>query len=144
MTQRVASGTSEVEWINRAAALESRKDWQGMQALAERWVKAQPHSAIAWFVLGEADDNLGQHARAIDAYRHGLRINPQYTDAWYGLGVAYDHAGQYAQAIAAYRQALRINPKFAKAWDNLGNAYGHAVQLAQAIADLAPVSRTPG
>ena len=27
VTPRVASGTSEVEWINRAAALESRKDW---------------------------------------------------------------------------------------------------------------------
>ena len=133
VTPRVAAGTSEVEWLNRAAALESRKDWQGLQALAERQAKAQPHSAITWFVLGEADDNLGQHARAIDADRHGLRINPQYTDAWYGLGVAYDHAGQYAQAIAAYRQALRINPKFAKAWYNLGNAYGDAGQYAQAI-----------
>ena len=134
VTPRVASGTSEVEWINRAAALESRKDWQGMQALADRWIKAQPRRAIAWGVLGEADGNLGQYAKAIEADRQALQINPQYADAWYNLGIDYDHAGQYAQAIAAYRQALRINPKFAKAWDNLGNAYGHAVQLAQAIA----------
>ena len=30
-TPRVASGSSEVQWINRALAFQSRKDWQGMQ-----------------------------------------------------------------------------------------------------------------
>ena len=133
-TPRVASGTSEVQWLNRAAALESRKDWQGLRALAERWIKAQPHSAIAGAVLGEADDSLGHHAQAIEAYRQSLQINPQDAAAWNNLGGAYDEAGQYAEAIEAEHQALQINPQDADAWDNLGNAYGHAVQLAQAIA----------
>ena len=48
-TPRVAAGTSEVYWIDRAMAIQSSKDWQGLRALAERWIKAQPHSATAWF-----------------------------------------------------------------------------------------------
>ena len=132
-TPRVASGSSEVQWINRAAALESRKDWQALQALADRWIKAQPQSASAWFALGEADGNLGHDAQAIDAYRQALRINPQDADAWNNLGFSYIGAGQYAQAIEACRQALQINPQNADAWYNLGNAYYHAGQYAQAI-----------
>ena len=133
MTPRVASGSSEVQWLNRAAALESRKNWQALQALAERWIKAQPHDAIAWVGLGEADDNLGQYAQAIAADRQGLKIDPQLAEAWTGLGVAYDGAGQYAQAIDADRRALQINPRGADAWNNLGVAYDHAGQHAQAI-----------
>ena len=145
-TARAASGISEVEWLNRAAALESRKDWQGLQALAKRWIWAiaptpppgykldgPPRGAIAWFALGEADDNLGQYAQAIDAYRQALQINPQNADTWNNLGIAYDHAGQHAQAIDAYRQALQINSQDAGAWYNLGAAYDHAGQHAQAI-----------
>ncbi len=133
VTPRVAFGTSEVHWLNRAVALQSNKDWQGLQALAERWIKAQPHSAFAWFGLGEADVNLGQYAQAIDAYRQGMQINPQDAGAWTNLGNAYDGAGQYAQACDAYRQGLQINPQDAKAWYNLGVAYDHAGQYAQAI-----------
>lgn len=133
VTPRVASGTGEVQWLNRAAALESRKDWQGMQAFADRWVKAQPHSAIAWFALGEADDSLGHHAQAIEAYRQALQINPQYADAWNNLGDDYVGAGQYAKAIEAERQALQINPQDADAWNILGGAYDDAGQYSQAI-----------
>ena len=134
VTARVATGASEVEWLNRAAALESRKDWQGLQALAERWIKAQPLSAIAWFALGEADDNLGRYAQAIDAERQGLQINPRDADAWNNLGLAYGHAGQYAQAIAAERRALQINPQDAHAWLVLGLVYLQTGQQNQALA----------
>ncbi len=133
VTPRVASGTSEVEWINRAVALDSRKDWQGLQALAEQRVKVQPNSAIAWFALGEADDDLGQYAQAIDAERQALQIDPQLAQAWNDLGIAYDDAGQYAQAIEAIRQALQINQQDAKAWYNLGSAYDDTGQHVQAI-----------
>ena len=135
-TARIASGSSEVQWINRAAALETSKDWQGLQVLADRRLKAQPQSASAWFALGEADGNLGQYAQAIEAYRQGLQINPQDADAWNNLGADYDGAGQYAKAIDAERQALQINPQDAHAWYVLGLAYGVAGQWAQAISAL--------
>jgi tetratricopeptide (TPR) repeat protein len=130
---RVASGTSEVQWINRAAALESRKDWQGLRALAERWIKAQPHNETAWVGLGEAEGALGHDVQAIDAYLQALQINPQNADAWNNLGNAYFRSGQHAQAIEAYRQALQINPQFDLAWNGLGNARDDAGQHSQAI-----------
>ena len=134
VTARAASGTSELQWLNQAAALEDHKDWQSLQALARRWIKARPRTAVGWFVLGEADDNLGQYARAIDVDQQALKINPQEAIAWYELAIAYYDAGQYAQAIAASRQALQINPQDAQAWTNLGAAYGELGHYAQAIA----------
>ena len=132
-TARAASGTSEVQWITQAAALENHKDWQGLQALAKRWIKAQPRTAGGWLELGEADYSLGQYAQAINAYRQGMQINPQYYTAWNNLGLSYDHAGQHAQAVDAFRQALQINPQDARAWSNLGLSYDGAGQHAQAI-----------
>ncbi len=133
VTPRVAAGRSDVYWLNRMAALVSREDWQGLHALAERWVKAQPHNATAWFMLGFADGRLGHYLKAINAYRQALRINPNDARAWNNLGNAYDDAGQYAQAIDAERQALQINTQDAMTWYNLGNAYDHVGQYAQAI-----------
>ncbi|MDE1989141.1 MAG: serine protease [Betaproteobacteria bacterium] len=132
-TARVAPGTSEVEWLNRAVSLESAKDWQGLQIFAEHLIKVQPHSEIGWFALGESDGHLGHYAQAIVADRQALQINPQNESAWYNLGYEYDDAGQYAQAIDADRQALQINPRNAKAWINLGVAYHDAGQFTQAI-----------
>ena len=130
---RVASGTSEVQWLNRAMALESSKDWQGLQALAEQRIKAQPGRALGWFAMGEADAALGQHTQAIDAFQVGLHINPHLAEAWLNLGGAYDHVGQYTRAIDAFRRALQINPRYADAWTNLGVIYDDIDQYAQAI-----------
>ena len=132
-TARIASGRSEVQWLNRAAALESAKGWKGLQALSERWIRAEPQNEVAWFSLGEADTYLGQYAQAIEADRSALQIDPRNDSTWNNLGNAYDDAGQYAQAIEAERQALKINPRDADAWNNLGTAYDHAGQHAQAI-----------
>ena len=132
-TQRIASGTSEVRWINRAEALESRNDWQGLQALSIRWIKTQPHSATAWFALGEADANVGQFAQAIDAYHQALQINSQDPTSWNNIGIVYKKAGQYTQAIDAFRQALEISLNDSDAWYNLGQTYFKIGQYAQAI-----------
>ncbi|EQD50942.1 serine protease protein [mine drainage metagenome] len=76
-TARVVSRTSEVDWLNQAAALEGSKDWSGLRVLAEGWTKAQPESAIAWVALGEADQGVDLYAQAIAANRQALKINPQ-------------------------------------------------------------------
>jgi tetratricopeptide (TPR) repeat protein len=133
VTPRIAPTTSAVAWLNRAAALESKEDWQGLQALAVQWLKAQPNQAMSWVALGEADDGLGQYAPAIKAYRHWIEINPQLAEAWNNLGVVYGHSGRYSQAIGAYRHAIQIKPQYELAWVNLGLAYGTSGQYTQAI-----------
>jgi Flp pilus assembly protein TadD len=126
-------GQSETDWLNQAIALEQKEDWPGMLEHAQRWTKAQPRNADAWYVLGVAYGRAGQTSKAIEAYQQALRINPEYAEAWNNLGIAYADAGQSAKAIEAYQQALRITPEDAEAWNNLGIAYVKAGQAAKAI-----------
>ncbi len=122
-----------LDWLNRIAALEQKKDRQGLLKLTQQWVKSEPENAGAWFGLGNAYNGLKQYDQAIQAYREALRIQPEHANAWYNLGIAYNHLKQYDQAIQAYREALRIQPEDASAWYNLGNAYVKLDQYDQAI-----------
>lgn len=131
--QRAAQGTSEVDWMNRAAALETKGDWDGLLVLARRWAASSPESALARGILGEAYYHSGRHRRAIDAFHEALRINPRLESAWYNLGVAYGNSSQRMRAIDAYREALRINPLDEAAWYNLGIAYDDSDMYTQAI-----------
>jgi tetratricopeptide (TPR) repeat protein len=126
-------GQSETDWLNQAIALEQKEDWPGMLEHAQRWTKAQPRNADAWYVLGVAYGRAGQTSKAIEAYQQALRINPEYAEAWNNLGNANGRAGQTSKAIEAYQQALRINPEYAEAWYNLGIDYADAGQSAKAI-----------
>jgi len=76
---------------------------------------------------------LGQHAKAVGAYRQVLRLDPQHANAWNNLGLALVALKQYQDAIAAYHEALRIEPRFAKAWAGLSLAQGAAGQQADMI-----------
>jgi tetratricopeptide (TPR) repeat protein len=122
-----------LDWLNRAVALEQKKDWQGLLTLSQQWLKNDPESAIAWVGLGDAYNKLNQHDQAIHAYREALRIQPEYAGAWNNLGFAYAGLEQYDQAIQALRESLRIQPEYADAWYNLSIAYGNLKQYDQAI-----------
>jgi tetratricopeptide (TPR) repeat protein len=119
-----------LDWLNRAAALEQKEDWQGMLKLSQQWVKSEPGSAVASFGLGNAYDILKQYDQAIQAYLEAqriqldaLRLQPEGAGAWSTLGTTYIKLKKYDQAIQAYREALRIAPEDAEAWYNLGATY---------------------
>ncbi len=124
---------TSVEWIDKAIALQEKKDWRKLIDHALKRIKALPRSAVAWYTLGLAYDELGQHAKEIEAYQQVLRINPEYATAWNNLGVAYGELGQHAKEIEAYQQALRINPEDAMAWRNLGKVYHKSGQNDKSI-----------
>ena len=128
-----AQGLSEVDWFNRYTVLEAKKDWPGLLAVCEAWVKAQPDNAIAWGALGEAYTGTSQYGEAIEAYHRALEIDPREALAWYVLGVAYGNARRYAEAIEACRQALEIDPQHAEPWYVLGDAYVFSGRYTDAI-----------
>ena len=73
--------------------------------------------------IGFCYGNLGNHVKAIEAYKHAIRINPEYASAYYNLSTAYNSLGLYEDAIEACKQAIRIDPDFANAHLNLGFSY---------------------
>jgi len=70
--------------------------------------------------LGFALAQAGQRARAMDAYREALRLEPSYPLAHNYYGRVLADMGQHDQAAAEYEQALRLLPRFAEASNNLG------------------------
>jgi tetratricopeptide (TPR) repeat protein len=73
--------------------------------------------------IGFCYGNLGNHVKAIEAYKHAIHSNPEYASAYYNLGTAYNSLGLYEDAIEACKQAIRIDPDFANAHLNLGFSY---------------------
>jgi tetratricopeptide (TPR) repeat protein len=124
---------ANLDWFAHALALEQHKDWLVLLEHDRRWTQAEPKDPSAWYSLGYAYANLGQHAQASAAYRETLRIDPNNPAAWFNLGNSYFATRQYAEAIAADREALRINPKDANAWNNLGTAHFESHQYPEAI-----------
>jgi tetratricopeptide (TPR) repeat protein len=57
---------------------------------------------------------MGDHSKAIDAYRTALKIDPGLAMAHYNLGVSYDATGKYDQAIEEYVKAFTIDPSLAE------------------------------
>lgn len=133
VTPLIASRKSEVQWLNQVIALEDDKNWHELLSVANAWVKAQPHSASAWYALGYAYDHNGQYAQGIDAYRRAAQINPKDATIWNNLGTAYGENGQFAQSIEPFRQALQINPRLAQSWFGLGLSYSYTGRQDQAM-----------
>lgn len=117
------AATPTVEWLNKSLELQEKQDWSALIQHAQRWIKARPGHSTAWFALGVAYQGTNQMAKATEAYRRALRIDPELVEAWNNLGLAYGRTNQTAKAIEAYQQALRIDPEHFNAWYNLGLAY---------------------
>jgi cytochrome c-type biogenesis protein CcmH/NrfG len=128
-----AEGRSRTEWLKRAIAMQSMKDWQGLLDWCRKWTKSQPDEYIAWILLGGAYRHLKRYNEVIEASRQAVRINPEDADAWNLLGSDYAKIERYNEAIEAYRQALRINPEDASAWYGLGGAYDKPERYNEAI-----------
>ena len=109
-TKAPAVAQPGTQWLNKAIELESRKDWPALLEHSRRWTKAQPGSDMAWYSLGNAYDNAGQSAKAIEAYQQALRIHPEFADAWYNLGIAYALSGQRGKVLEVYKRLKTLDP----------------------------------
>lgn len=131
MTAKNAA-TAITAWINKAIELDDKHDRVGLLQHAQRWTKARPSDAEAWFFLGIAQD-YGLADEAIKAYQKAVRINPEFAEAWFLLGSSYESAGKMTQALEAYQKAVRVKPDNAIFWHRLGKTYKRAGQSTRAI-----------
>jgi tetratricopeptide (TPR) repeat protein len=98
--------------------------WVNSTALFSHANEVTQNNYMAYNNLGNAYDDLGRRADAIDAYKQAIRIKPDYAQAHYNLGLAYGNLGRCTDAIDAFKQAIKIKPDYAWAYCNLGFAYG--------------------
>lgn len=79
-------------------------------------------------------------AKALEAYKQAITIQPDNLDAYCGLAFTYDDMLRYVEAVQAYKQAIRIAPDdstlyhlLAFSYSNLGNVYALGGNYERAI-----------
>lgn len=78
-----------------------------LEALAQ----ANPKSADAWIVLGNAQMDAQRYAEAILSYQRALDLDPKNTNVRVDMGTCYRGVGQSERALEEYQKALKIDPR---------------------------------
>jgi len=106
-------------FFKRAKIKERRSDWRGLAALAMSWAKTESYDGEAWYLLGVAYGQLGDHEREVAAYKRAVEVGPFAAGAWTNLGAAYWDLRRHEDAEMAYRKALQLTPHDTKAYSGL-------------------------
>ncbi len=88
------------------------------QTIAVSPLSPRAHNNVGVIYLGE-----GNFTKAVEEFKHALRLNPKYMDAYNNIGVAYKDIGDKMTARAYFEKAVEANPISPHAYYNLGNIY---------------------
>lgn len=119
------------KWHTRTAALRAKKDWTGLLAATQQWVRAVPASVPGWIALGEAYRLINRPRRAVTAYNQALKLDGNSYEAWMGAGSTHLLLNQYDRAVEALQEALRLRTDDVPALLQLGTAYHQQNQRAR-------------
>lgn len=75
----------------------------------------QSNYTWAWYALGDAE-NIGEDLNhAIEFYRNGLAVGPQYVDGYMLLANILTKQSRFEEALSQYDQAIKVNPPYGPA-----------------------------
>ena len=77
---------------------------------ATRAVRSAPGDSQLWFLLGYAARLGGKTQASVDAYEHGLRINPSSLEGQSGLAQTYSRMGRREEAIKILTRVVAADP----------------------------------
>jgi tetratricopeptide (TPR) repeat protein len=116
------SGAAAVLVIGALSLLTWRQElyWRTPLSLWERAAALQPDSSVIRFNRGEALQDAGRWAEALDEYRAAFRLCPTMKQAAYNAAAAHQAVGDPRRAESFYRLTLWMDPENLKAYNNLG------------------------
>ncbi len=77
---------------------------------AQRAVQAAPNDPQLWFLFGYAARLDGKYQQAVDAYSHGLHLNPSSLDGQSGLAQVYELTGRTDEAERILKLVVASSP----------------------------------
>ncbi len=110
--------------LARAAEL-ALKQHEYVKALdfAQRAARAAPNDPNLWFLLGYAARLNGKGQQSVDAYSHGLNLNPASLDGQSGLAQSYRMMGRNDDAIALLKKVVAADSRRTDDQISLGELY---------------------
>jgi tetratricopeptide (TPR) repeat protein len=115
-----AQGSSDLGWgssidvARQARAAQDalkRNDYPAAVSFAERAAKSAPQNPELWFLLGYCARLEEHYDAAVDAYRRGLKIQPNSVRGMAGLAQTYARMGRDAEAEELLGRVVDANPK---------------------------------
>ena len=110
--------------------------WRDNTTLFDHTLNVTENNYWLYNNRGNARDNLGNHAQAIEDFDRALEINPRYAEAYSNRGIAYNALGNYSRAVEDFDRAIEFKPDYAKAYNNRGAAYMALGNSSRAIENL--------
>ncbi|HEY5413182.1 MAG TPA: protein kinase [Gemmatimonadaceae bacterium] len=107
-----ADSTRSYVWVGRAVALREIEPTSRQAHLAalERAIALDSTNADAWYYAGVAWEDSLEPARAVNAYRHALRIDPTHRNTLGFYALHFMWARQYDSALVWANTGKRIDP----------------------------------
>ncbi len=141
---------SNIEVDRQARAAQDalkRGDYANAASFAERAAKSAPQNAELWFLLGYAARLGGRDLLSIDAYTHGLQIQPNSINGLAGLAQTYARMGRDTEAERLLQRVVEANPKDANSLQLAGELLinsdaDRALALLQRAEALQPTAHT--
>ncbi len=97
--------------------------WHSVISILEDVVSKSPHNSRQHVNLGVAYSSARQLDKAIEQYKEGIRLDPNYPETYNNLGNAYNRKGMLDEAIAQYKKAIQMRFKYKEAHNNMGSAF---------------------
>jgi tetratricopeptide (TPR) repeat protein len=97
-------------------------------------VAEDPGFALAYSELGEAYESLGEHAKALDAFRQAARLDSWSFKNHIRLAETGRKLGNYPEAASAYARAAELDPKSLDAMLGAAECYLKSGQYMKSVA----------
>jgi len=118
-------------------------DMPAAEEAAQRAIAARQRDWRGYSMLGYVYFQEGRYARALEPWRHAVRLAPDNAHAQRNVGSAYLLLGRLEEGVAAYRKSVEVEPT-PTGYSNLGTALfdlgrdEEAVQAFERATALAP------
>lgn len=159
----VKTSPRPVDWLGRAIAYLSLKNYDAALADLDKALEADPQFTVALMARGaakiagaiaeetsvSASDTPGSDmallaarkaqaaaSAAIADFDAALALNPRLIYAWFNKGNIYYSLDDFTSALQCFSEAISINPEFGQAYFNRGLTYLRIGNKHQAFADL--------
>jgi tetratricopeptide (TPR) repeat protein len=116
----------------------------GLILLTSSLVQAQKPTAKTFLDIGMRNSENSEFSEAIDAFRHAIKLKPDYAEAYFRLGNVYYSLHRYTEALESYKKAVEIQPEYKDAHITLGfvasllSRYDEAVKSLKKVVELDP------
>ena len=118
--------------------------YQDAAAAAQKLVLVDPASSDAWCHLGVATGNLGNHAKALEAFGKAVEVGQPTAALWSNQAIALSHLKRLNEALKCAERAVAMAPTRSNMWEVLGvvtNARGDHERALAAFRKAAEVGQ---